>query len=167
MPSWRENLPLGLFLPFILIIIFEFVVSYGFDYYKQNLSFKINNLETQLKTREEGLSSKLSQTDSYFIFSQVINIVEILKSKKSPVDVVNRFTPLVPNFVQVQNVSVDMDNNEISLDGSVPNLLSYLRVLNYFRNHQKLELKNQPSPNIANNQVNFQMVFSLKPAFFE
>lgn len=167
MVNWRENLPIGLFLPFILIIIFEFAVSYGFDYYKQNLSLKINNFENQLKQREEGLSDKLSQTDSYFIFSQVINIVEILKSRKSPVEVINKFTPLVPNFVQVSNVSVDMDNNEISFDGSVSNLISYLRVLNYFRNHQKLELKNEPSPTIDNNQVNFQMVFSLKPAFFE
>lgn len=167
MVSWRENLPLGLFMPFILIILAEVVVSYGFDYYKSGLNAKINNLESQLKIKEEGLTEKLEKTDSYFIFSQVINIVEILKNKKSPLLVINKFTPLVPNFVKVQNVAIDMEMNEITMNASVDNLISYLRVLNYFRNHPKLELKNQPSPSLTGNQVNFQMVFTLKPSFFE
>lgn len=167
MSSWRENLPLGLFIPFILIILVELIVSYGFDYYKSRLSTQINNLESQLNRREEGLSDKLAKTDSYFIFSQVINIVEILKNKNSPLTVVRKFTPLVPNFVNVQSVDINMETSEITMGASVPNLISYLRVLNYFRNHPKLELKNQPAPAMSNNQVYFQMVFALKPAFFE
>ncbi|MCS7200892.1 MAG: hypothetical protein NZ822_01950 [Patescibacteria group bacterium] len=167
MTNWRDVLPIGFLLPFLVIILLEVGVSYGFDYLKRNIDSKITNLESQLKTREEGLADRLEKNDAYFVFSQVINIVEIIKNRRSPLEVVNKFTPLVPTFIKVQEVRIDMDNNEIVMMASVANLVSYLRALNYFQNHPKLELKNKPSPNISNEQVTFEMVFALKPTFFE
>jgi hypothetical protein len=168
MENWKSIIPWGLVLPFLIIILIEYGLSYGLDFYIQRLNQQIPALETKIRQKEESVKGGLETNEAFKIFSQTVNIVEILKNRKSLSLVINRFNQLMPKFLIVKEFDYDADKQEINITAAVSNWQDYLRFHKYGSSLQVFELKNFTSPTIGeNNLINFSMVFLLKPAFFK
>ncbi len=163
----KHLLPWGFIFPFLLIIAFELALSYGLDFYNKSLESQINNLELTLNQKEAEISGKLSSNEAYFVFSQVANIVEILKSRPSVNFVINKFDKIMPKFVVIKSFSFDADKQEIQIEASVNNWDDYVRFHNYISHHPDLELRSFTSPKLEENLINFSMVFYLRPNFYK
>ncbi len=163
----RQFIPFGLVFPFLLIIFIELALGWGLDFYQQQLNTQINNLETQLNQKEAELSGKLSSNEAYFVFSQLVNLVEILKTKRSLNFVIDKFNQLMPKFLVIKNFDFDAEKNEISFEASVAHWNDYIRFHRYLTNHSDLELRSYTSPRLEKNQINFSMVLYLKPSFYK
>lgn len=163
----RQFIPLGFVFPFLVIIAVEFGLGYGLDFYNQNLNNQISNLESKITQKEAELSNKLSSNETYFVFSQLVNLVEILKNRHSLNFVIDKFNKLMPKFLVIKSFSFDAEQNEINLEASVNNWNDYIRFHYYLSHHPDIEIKSFTSPRLENNVVNFSMVLRLRPSFYK
>jgi len=167
MENWKSIIPWGLLTPFLIIILVEYGVSFGLDFYSQRLNQQVNELESKLKQKEEIIKGGLGTNEAFKVFSQTVNIVEIYKNRQSLNFVINRFNQLMPKFLILNEFRYDADGKQIEINASVPNWQDYLRFYKYITNLQVLEVKNFSSPKLGdNNLINFSMVFLLKPSFY-
>jgi hypothetical protein len=168
MDKIKDYLPIGLLLPFMMILAFEGMLIYGGGFYKQSLSNKISNLETSLNSREEENLNKLTKNETYFVFSQAVNIVEILKERKDIIKIVNRFNSLMPKFLRLDNFTFNSSLNTISFSGSVQGWDNFFKFKNYLVSENKyFSGKIESGPNYNEGTVNFSAVISLKPDFYQ
>jgi hypothetical protein len=167
MENWRNLIPWGLVAPFLIVILIEYGISFGMNFYSQKLNQQINELEAKLKQKEETIRGGLETNEAFKAFSQTVNIVEILKNRKSLSFVINKFNQLMPKFLMVKNFSYDGERGEIKIDAAVSNWQDYLRFHKYVSGLQVLELKNFTPPKLEENKlIQFSMVFLLKPNFY-
>lgn len=169
MPSLRESIPFGFILPFLLIIGFEYLIGFGLDYYHQKIQDQIATLESSLKVREESLQKEINDNEAYQVFSQFVNVIDLVKNRKSVYFVFQKFTPLIPKFVEIKKVEFDTDKNEIVLAGLVSNWLDYIRLHHYFSLQSDLIFKNFKSPHVdeENKKIEFEFLLQLKPSFYQ
>jgi hypothetical protein len=168
MENWRNLIPWGLVAPFLIIILIEYGLSFGIDFYNQKLNQQISELEANLKQKEESTKGDLGTNEAFKAFSQSINIVEILKNRQSLSFIINKFNQLMPKFLIIKEFKYDAEKREIEVNATVSNWQDYLRFHKYVTGLQVLELKNFTSPKVdENNLINFSMVFLLKPNFFK
>ncbi len=163
----KEILPIGFILPFILIILFEIIILYGLDFYNQRLSQEIAKLESDLQAKEEALTKNIEANEAYYRFSQVANIVEIVKHRKLLADIILKFNQLMPKFLVVNQFTFDAEKNEITIDASVNSFEDFARFYQYLSQLKELEIKSLQSPKLRENKVNFSLVLYLKPEFFK
>lgn len=159
--------PLGFLLPFILLIAFEYFLIFGLDIYNQRLAQKIANLETNLNKKEFELNQSLSNTDAFYVFSQVANIVEILKNRNSVIFIITKFNKIMPKFLILKSFEFDAEKNELKIKGAVQNWRDYIRFHHYLENLTDIELKEFHAPKLEENLINFSMVLFLKPSFYK
>lgn len=169
MPSLRNNIPVGLVLPFIIIILAEYLILFGLRYYNNRLDYQIGNLRNQLDEKEKNIKNILARNDYYLVFSQSVNMMEILRLKetKSLNFVINRFNQLMPNFIQLDRFSYDSDKNEIIISGYVDSWTNYIRFHNYVNNNPSFTINNF----VANldkekGYIKFNMNLSLNSNFY-
>jgi hypothetical protein len=168
MESWKNIIPWGLIAPFLIIILIEYGISFGLNFYNQKLNQDISNLEAKLKQKEESLAGGLGANSAFKVFSQAVNIVEILKNKKSLSFVINKFNQLMPKFLIIREFNYDADKQEIEISAATQSWQDYLRFHKYVTSLQAVELKSLTSPKLGeNNLIQFSMVFLLKPAFYQ
>ena len=168
MESWRNIIPWGLILPFLIIIIIEYGLSFGLDWYGQKLDGQINNLEAKIKQKEEALKGGLETNEAFKVFSQAVNVTEILKTRRSLSFVINKFNQIMPKFLSLQKFSYDADKNEIEISASVPSWQDYVRFHKYLTDLKDVELKFLASPKLSEkNTIDFSMVLILKPNFYQ
>lgn len=162
-------IPIGFILPFIIFIIIEYLIIFGLNSYQQKIDAQIASLEAKIKAEEAGLPSELAKNEAYQIFSQFVNIIEILKKRKSAFFVFNKITPLIPKFVEVKKVAFDADSDELILEGSVNDWLNYIRLYHYFSSQPDLILIKFASPKFdpKTQKVDFEFTFKLKPTFYQ
>jgi hypothetical protein len=106
MENWRNLIPWGLVAPFLIIILIEYGLSFGINFYNQRLNQQISELEAKIKQKEESTKGGLETNESFKVFSQVVNIVEILKNRKSLSFIINKFNQLMPKFFNDQRISL-------------------------------------------------------------
>lgn len=169
MTSLRELIPVGFILPFLIIIVFEFLIGFGLSFYNNSLQNQIVSLEQSLKTREEALKGKLTDNEAYQAFSQFANLIEIIKKRKSLYIIVQKFTPLIPQFVEVKKLEFDSDKNLLVLGGLVDNWLDYVRLHYYFSRQNEVIFKSFKSPKVdeKSGKIEFEFSFQLKPNFYQ
>jgi len=169
MESWRNIIPLGLIAPFLIIILIEYGIGYGLNFYTQRLNQQISELEAKLKQKEEGIKGGLEANEAFKVFSQAVNIVEILKSKQSLSFVIQRFNELMPKFLTIKEFDYDADTWKIGISATVPSWQDYFRFHKYVTSLEVLELAEFTPPSLSenNNLIEFSMVFLLKPAFYQ
>ena len=168
MESWKNVIPWGLILPFLIIIAIEYGFSYGLNFYNQRLENEIADLEKKIKQKEESLKGGLESNQAFKIFSQAVNIVEILKNKRSLSFTINKFNQLMPKFLTLQEFIYDAEANEIEINASVPSWQVYIRFYKYLVNLKDIEIKSFTSPRLNDkNIVEFSMVLTLKPSFYK
>jgi hypothetical protein len=170
MDNWRNIIPLGFILPFIIVIVLEFILSYGLDFYSRSLTNQIADLESKLRQREESLAGTLTNNEFYRVFSQVVNLsgLDILNNNRSLIGAINQFNKLMPKFVSIKNFTYDREAKKISISASVPNWFEYVRFHRYITNLKELKVESLSSPSAdERNVVNFSAVFSLNPSFFQ
>jgi len=168
MENWKSIIPWGLVMPFLIIVLVEYGLSYGLSFYNQKLDQQIKDLEVKLRQKEENLKGGLETSESFKVFSQAVNIVEILKNLRSLTFVINKFNQLMPKFLVLKSFSYDADKQEIEIAGDLPNWQDYLRFHKYLTSLNVLELKSFPVPRVdKNNLINFSMVIFLKPDFYK
>jgi hypothetical protein len=168
MENWRNLIPIGLVAPFLIIILIEYGLGLGLDFYNQKLDQQIEGLEDLLKQKEESLKGGLKTNEAFKIFSQTVNIIEILKNRKSLSFVINKFNQLMPKFLIVKEFKYDAEKREIEINAIVSNWQDYLRFHKYVTGLKVLELKDFTPPRLEeNNLIQFSMVFLLKPNFYE
>jgi hypothetical protein len=169
MENWRNIIPIGFILPFVIIIVIEFGVLYGLNFYKQILQGRIDNLKNDIKTQQSSLAGSLEDNESYQVFSQMVNLLEILNRKHSIVSVLDEFNKIMPKFVTIKNFNYDAESNKISISGNVPDWESYVRFHQYINNLKDLRLDSFTSPTFdeKNNIVNFSMVLVLNQSFYQ
>lgn len=168
MESWRSIIPISLILPFIIIIGLELIISYGLDFYNQRLSNQVNNLDLSLKQKQESLIGNLEANESFKVFSQTVNLVEILKLNRQLSFIINKFNQMMPKFITIRNFNYDAEKNIIEISCLAQNWSDYVRFHRYITNLKDLELKSFKSPILDDkNLINFSMVFFLKPSFFQ
>jgi len=168
MENWKSIIPWGLILPFLIIFVVEYGLSYGLDFYVQRLNQQIPELESKIKQKEESVKGELETNEVFKIFSQAVNIVEILKNRKSLSFVINRFNQLMPKFLIVKEFDYDADKQELNITAAVSSWQDYLRFYKYASGLQVFKMKNFTSPVIGeNNLINFSIVFLLKPDFYK
>lgn len=165
--NFKNIVPFGLLLPFILLIAFEYFLMLGLDFYNQKLNQQISNLETTLTKKEAELSQSLKDNEAFHSFSQVGNIVEILKNRKSINSVINKFNKIMPKFLILKTFEFDAEKNEININGAVSSWQDYLRFYRYLVTLPDVQLKEFPSPRLEQNLINFSMVLFLKPSFYK
>jgi hypothetical protein len=168
MKDWKNLIPLGLVAPFLIIILIEYGFILGLDFYNQKLDKQIKGLEDLLKQKEESLKGGLETNEAFKIFSQTVNIIEILKNRKSLSFVINKFNQLMPKFLIIKDFTYDGEKQEIKIDAAVSDWQDYLRFHKYVTGLKVLELKDFTPPRLEeNNLIQFSMVFLLKPNFYE
>ncbi len=165
----KDLIPFGVLLPFLIIVGLEILGSYFLDIFNNSLNNKIFLLESQLKNKEEEIINKLKVDDSFVVFSQTVNITEILKRRNSVKKVIDRFNSLMPKFLDLSQFNYNNKQQEISFSGSVNNLENYLRFSKYLDNHPLFELKFISPPNISkeSGKVDFSVTIKLKPGFYQ
>jgi hypothetical protein len=170
MENWRNIIPIGFILPFVIVIALEFILSYGLDFYSRSLTNQIADLESKLRQREESLAGTLTNNEFYRVFSQVVNLsgLDILNNNRSLIGAINQFNKLMPKFVSIKNFTYDREAKKISISASVPNWFEYVRFHRYITNLKELKVESLSSPSAdERNVVNFSAVFSLNPSFFQ
>jgi len=169
MESWKSLIPWGLLAPFLIIIFIEFGLGYALNFYNQKLYQDILNLKSRIEQKEKSLEGGLGANTYFKVFSQAVNIVEILRNKKSLGVILNRFNELMPKFLIIKELSYDADKNEIEIVASTQNWQDYIRFYKYVTHLENLELKSFTSPELDenNNLINFSMVLFLKPSFYQ
>jgi cell fate (sporulation/competence/biofilm development) regulator YlbF (YheA/YmcA/DUF963 family) len=168
MANWRNIIPWGFILPFLIIIGLEILISYGLDFYNQRLSSQIDNLDSVLKQKQESLAESLETNEAFKIFSQTVNLVELLNRNQPLSLIITKFNQIMPNFVNLQSFSYNADEKTIEISAITQSWLDYVRFYQYVTNLKDLELKSFTSPSLNDkNLVNFSMVFFLKPSFFQ
>lgn len=168
MESWRNIIPLGFILPFLIIIGFEFLISYGLDFYNQRLSSQIDNLNSVLKQKQESLAEGLEDNEAFKVFSQAVNLVELLNSNQPLSLIIAKFNQLMPRFIIIKNFNYDAEQKTIEISGLAQDWLDYIRFYHYITNLKDLELRSFKSPTLDDeNFIKFSMVFFLKPSFFQ
>jgi len=168
MESWRNIIPWGFILPFLIIIGLELLISYGLDFYNQRLSSQIYNLDSVLKQKQESLAEGLETNEAFKVFSQTVNLVELLNRNQPLSLIINKFNQLMPKFVNLKSFSYNVDERTIEISAVTQSWLDYVRFHQYVTNLKDLELKSFTSPRLDDkNLVNFSMVFFLKPSFFQ
>jgi len=168
MEDWKNIIPWGLVAPFLIIILIEYGISYGLNFYNQRLNLQINELETRLKQKEESIKGGLEANEAFKVFSQAVNIVEILKNRKPLNFVITKFNQLMPKFLIIKEFNYDADKQEVEILAATQNWQDFLSFYKYASNLQVLEIKNLTPPKLdQNNLVNFSMVFLLKPGFYQ
>lgn len=165
----KNIFPLGFILPFALIIIFELIILYGLDFYKEKLTQDISDLELSLKQKEENLSLDLRKNESFYVFSQVANIVEILNHRKSLSSIISKFNKIMPNFLIIENVEIDVENNLIKLNGAINNWDEYVKLYRYLLTLNDIEIRefNKPIFDEEKNLIKIYMVIFLKSSFYQ
>jgi hypothetical protein len=53
MENWRNLIPWGLVAPFLIIILIEYGLGFGLDFYNQKLNQQISELETFLNKKKK------------------------------------------------------------------------------------------------------------------
>jgi predicted component of type VI protein secretion system len=168
MENWKHLIPWGLLAPFLIIILIEYGIGLGLDFYNQKLNQQIEGLEDLLKQKEESLKGGLETNEAFKTFSQTVNIIEILKNRKSLSFVIKKFNQLMPKFLIINNFTYDGEKGQIKIDAAVSNWQDYLRFHKYVTGLQVLELKDFTPPRLdEKNLIQFSMVFLLKPNFYE
>jgi hypothetical protein len=168
MESWRNIIPWGFILPFLIIIGLELLISYGLDFYNQILSNQIVNLDSVLKQKQESLAEGLETNEAFKVFSQTVNLVELLNRNQPLSLIITKFNQLMPNFVNLKSFSYDADARTIEISAATRSWLDYVRFHQYVTNLKDLGIKSFKSPSLDDkNLVNFSMVFFLKPSFFQ
>ncbi len=160
-------LPLGIILPFALILLTEYLLSYGLNFYNQKLSQQINDLESKLVRREKELITNLEANDFFYVFSKVVNILEIARQRHSLNFVIARFNQLMPKFLIIKNFEFDNDENKITIKASVKDWIDYVRFHNYLSKIQHFQIKEIQFPKFEQNEINFTMVLGLTPSFYQ
>lgn len=165
----KNLFPWGAIAPFIFFIIFEYLIAFGLDYYKQNLDNKVSTLEVALTKEENLLNEDLKNNESFFVFSQVKNIVDIVQQRKSFIQVINKFNSIMPNsaILKLKVFEFDANNNEIKIEGTVDNWNDYVKVHNYLANLNEISVKSFTSPKSEGGLIKFSMVINLKPSFYQ
>jgi hypothetical protein len=174
MESWKNIIPWRLVLPFIVIILIEYGLSQWLIFYNQSLNQEIGRLESAIKEKESVLEGGIESNEAFRIFSQAVNIAEIVKNRKSLTFIINKFNNrILPKFLTINNFSYDDENQEVKITASVNNWLDYLRfhkyVAKYASEVQEIEIKEIEAPKFDEEKkiINFSMVFSLKPNFYQ
>jgi hypothetical protein len=168
MENWKSTIPWGLVTPFLVIILVEYGLSFALDFYGQRLNQQISIIEAEIKKKEENLLGGLEKNEAFRVFSQSINIVEILKSKKSLSFIINKFNQLMPKFLFVKQFEYDADKQQITVVGKILGWQDFLRFYKYVNSLKELEVEEIAPPQLdENNFVNFSMVLLLKTSFFE
>lgn len=165
----KNLIPFGFFIPFLTIILVEILVVYLLGVVETSLNNQIVAIEKTIKTKEEEVVKKLTDNESFVVFSQLVNIIEILKKRKSASVVIDKFISLMPKFLIIDSFNFDNEKQEINFSGSVSNLSDYIRLLNYLNNQSAFELKSITPPSISKESgtVSFSVVISLKPDFYK
>jgi hypothetical protein len=168
MENLRNIIPWGFVLPFIIIIGVEYAISYGLNFYNQRLTGQITNLEIALKQKQEKLAEGLETNEAFKVFSQVVNLIEILKQHHPLSSVIINFNKIIPKFVIIKEFSYNSVGNEIQFIVFTQNWLDYARFIKYINNLKEIRLKSFSSPKLnEQNMVEFSLVISLKPDFFK
>jgi predicted component of type VI protein secretion system len=168
MESWRSLIPWGLVLPFLIIIFIEIVIGRFLDFYSERLNQQISNLENLLEQKEESLKGNLEVNEAFRVFSQALNIVEVLKERRSLSFIINKFNQTMPKFLIIKSFAYDGEKQEVKIEASVSNWQDYLRFHKYVTDLPYLELKDLTAPKLGeNNLIDFSMVFLLKPNFYQ
>lgn len=169
MENFKNLIPVGFFLPFLVIILFEIAAGYILGIVETSLSNQVVALEKAINTKEEEGVKKLISNESFVAFSQLVNIVEILKNRNLVTVGINKFNSLMPKFLMIESFDFDNDKQEISFSGSVSNLTDYIRFLNYLNSQSAFELKSITPPQISKEggAVIFSVIIKLKPDFYK
>lgn len=165
--SLKNIIPLGLLFPFILLIGLEYFLMFGLDYYNQKLSQQISNLETTLTRKETDLDQVLKTNETFYVFSQIGNIVEILKDRKSVNFVIGKFNRIMPKFLILKTFEFDAEKSEIKIKGAFQNWQDYVRFHRYLKSLSDVEIRELQAPKLEEKLINFSMVLFLKPSFYK
>lgn len=167
MVNWRNTIPWGLFVPFLIIILLEYLFSFGLDWYNKSLANRISEKEKFIITKENELKKALENDDAFVVFSKAVNLVDILQNRPSLKFTIRKFNDLMPKFLTIRSFIYDAEKNEIEFNGSVNTWFEYMKLYNYVSNHSDWELKSFTSPQQGENFINFNMVLNLKPSFYK
>jgi len=168
MESWKNIIPFGLVVPFLIIIVIEYGIILALNSYNQKLNEDILTLEIRLKEREENIVGVLESNIGFKTFSQAVNVVEILKNRKSLNFVINKFNQLMPQFLIIKEFNYDADEQKIEILAATQSWEEFLSFYKYLSNLQAFEIKELVPPKLdQNNLVSFSMVLLLKPSFYQ
>lgn len=169
MENFKNLVPIGLFFPFLIIILLELLSVYLLGIIETSLNNKIALLEERIKSKEEALTQELINNENFMVFSQMVDIVEILRKRNLAQNVIDKFNSLMPKFLSIEKFSFDNQKKEIVFVSNVNNLTDYVRFLNYLNHQSAFEVKSITPPNIAKEtgKVNFSVTIKLKEDFYK
>jgi hypothetical protein len=169
METLKNLIPPGVLVPFLAIIVFEVLVSNLLTFYGNSLQNQTISLESKIKAKEGEIAKQILAEDSFVAFSQIVNIVEISKNRKSVIPVLEKFNSLMPKFLTLESFNFNEEAQEISFQGNIDNTLNYIRFLNYINNHQAFEVKSITPVGIpkVEGKINFSATIKLKPSFYQ
>lgn len=157
-----------IFLPFIILIVLEFLFFFGFTKFSSILEEKIAFLESGLKQKESQILTNLKQEGVYYVFSQADHLRRISENKKSVNQVVANFKARMPKFIFIDSFSYDNDKKEIEFSFKINNWRDYIRIANYFKNHPDFVLKSSLQPQISDDKlINLRVTLGINDSFYK
>ncbi len=169
MENIKNLIPIGFLLPFLIIILIEILAVYVLGTFETSLNNQIVAIEETIKRKEEEVIKKLTDNESFVVFSQMVNIIEILKNRNLASVVIDKFNSLMPKFLMIEKFEFDNKKQEINFTANVSNLIDYVRFLSYLNNQLTFELKSITPPEISKESgtVSFSVIIKLKPDFYK
>ncbi|MFZ8806437.1 MAG: hypothetical protein ACO2OW_02620 [Minisyncoccia bacterium] len=164
-----ELIPIGLLLPFLIILGIELLFVYGLSYYNQSQENFLNQKKVELDRKENEILNKIKNNEAYFVFSQYANASFLAQNKISLNTVLEKFNASMPKFLNVKNFSYDEENKEVNLNLSLRSWDEYLRFRNYLQKTAKFKIKKESYPQYDQKSGNltFNLTLTLTPEFFK
>jgi hypothetical protein len=165
----KDVLPIGFVLPFIVIIIVEYIVFYFLDYVENSFLEKIALLEDSIKAKENEVSALTAKSESFNVFSQFVNVIEILKQRKPIAVIIEKFNASMPSFINIENINIDNQNQIITFSGRVNNLIDYLRMLKYLKTGNEFFKLNSISHSQLSGEgpITFSATVKIQPQIYQ
>lgn len=164
-----EKIPINYVLPFVVILILEFLISFGLNTYKNALNNQISNIEMEIGSKEKEFLPQLQKSEGYYYFSKADYINKIVSQRKSVFQIVSKLKEFLPKFVNLESLSVDTLDETVDMKLSVNSWTDFSRFVKYFSNHPDFDLDNLSSPSLSEKDrtINFQVKIKLRPTFYK
>jgi len=164
-----EIIPIGLLLPFLIILAIEFIFIYGLSFYNQNQENFLSQKKSELDRKENEILNRIKNNESYFVFSQYANVSSLAQQRISLNTILEKFNASMPKFLIIKSFSYDEENKEINLSLSFRTWDEYLKFRNYLQKTAKFKIKNETYPLIdeKSGSLNFSLILNLTPEFFK
>ena len=153
----------------LLILVFQFLLSYGLNYFSKINERKAQEMNSKINTLAQEYVNKFSEKD-YKGVLHLIAIDYLITNRKKINSILENLPKYLPKNLKVNSLTIDNLNSKIQIQGNVPNWVEYAKIKKYFESKQDT-FPNFKVDNISFNQQTFVIdlgiSFNISPILYQ